>query len=78
LLHLFGKCKVYIPLYLEERKSLRKDALKQAHHGELAYDKKTTTYTKTAFTEHHKKSCCSGSMTFYGDKYIYRFHIVQA
>jgi hypothetical protein len=49
LLLLLGKCKVYIPLFLEERTSLRKDAPKQANCEELAYDEKTTIYTKAAF-----------------------------
>jgi hypothetical protein len=40
---LLGKCNVYIPLFLEERTSLRKDATKQAHYEELACDEKTTT-----------------------------------
>jgi hypothetical protein len=41
----------FIPPCLEERTSLRKDAPKQANYEELAYDEKTTIYTKTAFVK---------------------------
>jgi hypothetical protein len=42
------KIQCFIPPFLEERTSLRKDAPKQANYEELAYDEKTTIYTKTA------------------------------
>jgi hypothetical protein len=37
-----------IQCFIQERTSLRKDAPKQANYEELAYDEKTTIYTKTA------------------------------
>jgi hypothetical protein len=45
------KVQCFIPPFLEERTSLRKDAPKQANYEELAYDDKTSIYTKTAFVK---------------------------
>jgi hypothetical protein len=45
------KIQCFIPPFLEERTSLRKDAPKQANYEELANDEKTTIYTKTALVQ---------------------------
>jgi hypothetical protein len=39
----------FMPPFLEERTSLRKDDPKQENYEELVYEEKTTIYTITAF-----------------------------
>jgi hypothetical protein len=41
--------RLYTDILKRKKNFLRKDALKQANFEELAYDEKTTIYTKTAF-----------------------------